>query len=147
MIGGIRARWKQVVAFYFTPRGYDGSQLKPIIFEVILKAEEIGLYIHSITSDMGSINQAMWRAFSIGVSRYSTIENSIPHPINENRRLFFLADGLHLLENLKNSLVNNKFFKIPEEIVRDNNINFSHVKCDHLKKLFEIQENIIFKLT
>lgn len=59
MIGGIRDRWKQVVAFYFTPRGYNGSQLKPIISEIILKAEKIGLYIHSITSDMGSINQVM----------------------------------------------------------------------------------------
>src|SRR5580765_8318176 len=108
---------------------------------------------------MGLINRVMWRAFGIGVSRYSTIENSIPHPINENRRLFFLADGphthiythththTHLLKNLKNSLVNNKFFKIPEEIVRNNNINFSYVKCDHLKELLEIQENITFKLT
>lgn len=89
----------------------------------------------------------MWRAFGIGVSSYSTIENSIPHPMNENRKLFFLADGPHLLKTLKNSLLNNKVFKIPEEIVRDNNINFSYVKCDHLKELLEIQENITFKLT
>lgn len=146
MLGGIHARWKQVVAFYFTPRGYDGSQLKPIILELIRKIETIGIYVHSITSDMGSINQAMWRAFGIGVSRYSTINNSIPHPSNVNRRLFFLADA-HLLKNLKNCLINNKLFIIPENIVHDNNINFSDVQYDHLRELLEIQENMVFKLT
>lgn len=67
MLYGIRARWKQVVAFYFTPKGCNGSQLKPIILELIKKIEAIGLYVHSITSDIGLINRAMWRAFGIGI--------------------------------------------------------------------------------
>lgn len=67
--------------------------------------------------------------------------------MNKNRKLFFLADGPRFLKNLKNSLLNNKVFKIPEEIIRDNNINFSYVKCDHLKELLQMQENITFKLT
>lgn len=82
----------------------------------------------------------------IGVSRGSAIENSIPHPINNNRRLFFLADGPHLLKNLKTYLVNNKLFII-EDVMHDNNINFSYVKIDHLKELLEIEENLIFKLS
>jgi len=45
--------------------------LKPIIEKIIEKVENISLRVHSVTSDMGSINQAMRRAFSnIGVHRH-----------------------------------------------------------------------------
>lgn len=58
---------------------------------VIRKAESIGLYVHSITSDMGSVNQAMWKAFgNISGGKFSLIHNSICHPVDNERKLFFL---------------------------------------------------------
>lgn len=59
MLGGIFYRWKQVIAYEFTPSGFDGAYLKTIIEHIIKKAESIDLRVHSITSDMGSTNQAM----------------------------------------------------------------------------------------
>lgn len=59
MLAGIFSRWKQVVAYYYTPNGFNGANLKVIMETVIRKAESIGLYVHSIISDMGSVNQAM----------------------------------------------------------------------------------------
>jgi len=81
MICGIFTRWKQVVAYYYTPEGFNDEILKDIILEIIEKTELIDLKVHSITSDMGAVNQSMWRAFkNISATRYSKIRNSILHP-------------------------------------------------------------------
>lgn len=42
MLAGISARWKQVVAYYFTSSKGDGRTFKPIIIEILQKAEELG---------------------------------------------------------------------------------------------------------
>lgn len=59
MIGGIASRWKQVVAYYYTGNSVDGAKIKPIVCDIIKKVEQIGLRVHSITSDMGSANMGL----------------------------------------------------------------------------------------
>ncbi|KAL7298978.1 hypothetical protein TKK_0008076 [Trichogramma kaykai] len=80
MLAGLGARWKQIIRFNFTPDSVNGRVFKTIIDEIILKVENIGLRVHCITSDMGPANQAMWNAYGINASRYSTISNSCTHP-------------------------------------------------------------------
>lgn len=64
MICGIFTRWKQIMAYYYIPDGFDGALLKEIILKIIEKAVElIGLKLHSVSSDIGATNQAMWKAF------------------------------------------------------------------------------------
>lgn len=148
MLGGLFARWKLYIAYYFTPDSLNGAILKPIIIEIIQKAESIGLYVHSVTSDMGPVNLSMWRAFEgISCSRYSKISNCIPHPIDNTRKLFFIADAPHLLKNLKASLLNNKVIELPQKFLETSNLSFPVAKCEHLNELIEIQENLQFKLT
>lgn len=147
VLAGIFSRWKQNVAFYLTPNSYDGSLLQPIALEIIKKAEFIGLSVHNITNDMGPNNLAMWRKFLVGFAGwYSTIVNSITHPIDNNRKLWFIADPGHLLKNLKFCLLNNKTIDLPAKIVNDNNFSSSLVECLHVKELAEFQENLQFKL-
>lgn len=56
--------------------------------EIIQKAESIGLYVHSVTNDMGPNNLAMWRKFLVGFAgRYSTVTNSVTHPVDNNCKL------------------------------------------------------------
>ncbi|XP_025155233.1 uncharacterized protein LOC109504180 isoform X1 [Harpegnathos saltator] len=147
MLGGIFTRWKIPVANHFTPNSVDGAILKPIVETIIAKAEAIGLYVHSITSDMGPLNLGMWRAFGgiIG-NRYSKIKNSIVHPIDHTRRLFFMADVPHLLKYLRASSLNNKVIELPIEFVQAHNLSQPVVKCQHLLELIEIQENLELKL-
>ncbi|XP_067210069.1 uncharacterized protein [Linepithema humile] len=91
MLAGIFSRWKQVVAYYYTLNGFNGAILKVKLEAIIRKAESIGFYVHSITSDMGSVNQAMWKAFgNISGRKFSLIHNSICHPVDDKRKLFFL---------------------------------------------------------
>lgn len=92
VLAGIFSRWKQNVAFYLTSDSYDGALLHPIALDIIKKAESIGLYVHNITNDMGPNNLAMWNKFCVGFAgRYSTIINSITHPIDNTRKLWFIA--------------------------------------------------------
>lgn len=63
MLGDIFTRWKIPVAYHFTPKSVDGALLKPIIEEIIKKAESISLLVHSLTSDMAPVNLDMWKVF------------------------------------------------------------------------------------
>ena len=94
MLAGLGARWKQVVRYELTGDSVNGALLKPVIDEIILKAEEIGLRVRAVTSDMGPVNQATWKAYGINASRYSTIKNSCIHPLNHAKQLFFARTRL-----------------------------------------------------
>jgi len=73
MLAGIASRWKQVVAYYFTGNSIDGSKFNPIVCKILKKAEEIGLRVHSVTSDMGAANMGMWKSFGVKASKYDKI--------------------------------------------------------------------------
>lgn len=147
MLGSIFNRWKQIVAYHYTPDGFDGAHLKPILEKIIEKAESIGLYVHSVTSDMGGVNRAMWRAFSnIFAGKYPKIQNSISHPIDDKRKLFFSADGLHLIKNLKATLINNKVITLLDHFLKYNELSSGIVQFTHLEELVNEQENLLFKL-
>lgn len=145
LLGGIFTRWKIPVAYYFTPDNVDGTILKPIIENIIQKAEAIGLYVHSITSDMGPVNLRMWKAFGIG-GKYTKIINSIVHPVNNKRKLMFIMDIPRLFKNLKNMLLNNKVIELPMTFIQTHKLSFSIVKYEHLEELVDIQENLQLKL-
>jgi len=97
MLADIGQRCKQVMAYYYTGNRTHGSVYKQIIID-IKKAEEIGLQVHGVISDMGASNQSMWRAFNIYASRYSTIQNKCIHPCDQNRSFFFMI--VHMLSKI-----------------------------------------------
>lgn len=56
-----------------------------------------------------------------------------------------MADALHLLKNLKASLLNNKIIELPIEFVQVHDLSQPIVKC-HLLELVEIQENLVLPI-
>lgn len=90
LLAGVNSRWKQIVAYYFTSNTVFGSVFKEIVFTIFKEADEIGLNILSITSDMGACNQAFWRTLDVNAGRHTIIRNSIQHPLNPSKRIFFL---------------------------------------------------------
>lgn len=140
-LGGIFARWKLVVGHYYTPKSMDGRKLKPIVDYIIKRAEGIGLRVHVVSSDMGSVNQALWSEYKVCIAgRYSTIVNSIEHPEDENRRLWFNCDAGHLLKNIKNCLINNETIELTPDFVASNNLSSPVVRKSHVQTLATIQE-------
>lgn len=146
MLAGISSRWKQIIAYYYIGDSVDGTKLKPIVCNIIEKAEKIGLRVHSVTSDMGSANMALWKTFGINISRYSKIINSCIHPIDKTRSLYFFHGVAHTFKNLKAGFIRNEFFKIPKEIVHKYGLPTNEVRVSHLHKLCTAQEKLDFGL-
>lgn len=83
----------------------NGSVFKDIVVDILKRAHSIGLYVISITSDMGSSNRAMWKSFGIQCSKNAPTVSSCGHPVVTGKKLYFLADVPHIIKNLKAALI------------------------------------------
>lgn len=146
MLSGITTRWKQVIAYHYTGNSYDGGTMKPIVLDIIERAAHIGLHVVSVTSDMGSMNQAMWKAFGIVSGKQCQTINKIQHPYNPERFLYFLADVPHVLKNLKAALVNGQSITIPSAVLTEEGLKSSEVSVRPLADLLTFQEDKDLKL-
>ena len=104
MLSGVSTRWKQTVAYHFTGDSVRGEAMMPIINEIISLSASIGLHVVCVTSDMGSSNRAMHKAFGISCSKSSqttgTTINKIQHPFCQDRFLHFMFDVPHLKSSI-----------------------------------------------
>jgi hypothetical protein len=81
MLAGIKARWKQVMGYYFSGNSIKGVIIiNGIIEKILQKAEPLGLNVLSVTSDMGASSQALWKVWGITAGRHSDIKSKTSHP-------------------------------------------------------------------
>lgn len=155
MIAGLNSRWKQVVAYYYTGDSSDGRVLKDIVLNIIKSCEKIKLKVRAVTSYQGSVNGALWSAFEIGCTRQIIkegpkknptsvvkniiIKNSIPHPEDETRKLYFIADVPHLFKNFKGMLLTHGVLGFSEEIATENGLSSRKAEVKHLIELCDYQ--------
>lgn len=144
MIGGLSTRWKQVVGYHFTDKKSDGNAYKNIVSEIIRESERIGLLVHSVTSDMGTLNQAMWSSFGIKCTRTKKgefkIVNCIQHPLDPNRKLFFIPDVPHIFKNITNSFSTNSTISFSDSICKKHKLESPVANFKFVKKLFESEK-------
>ena len=146
VLGGLCSRWKQVVAYDFTGNATNGSAFKPIVLKIIECAEEIGLRVTTVTSDMGSANRAMWKVFGISATKDSGVRNKIDHPYEAGQKLYFLADVPYVIKNLKAALVNGNKVILPDDVVSDNMLSHNVVSLEPVKDLLQFQSKHDLKL-
>ena len=122
---------------------------------MIRKAEEIGLRVHNVTSDMSGANQGLWSSFNIKVERIkdkdgktvqTIVHNSIVHPSDPSRKLYFTPDVPHALKNFKQSLLNNEIIKLDSLTKRYYNLPSDTAHASHLHDLIELDETNELKL-
>lgn len=146
MLGGISTRWKQTVAYYFTGPSINGTVYSEIITNLILKCESIGLKVMAVTSDMGSSNQRLWKHWNITAGKYCKVSNFIPHPLDNNRKLFVIPDVPHVFKNIKNMLMTNKVLFISNEIQEKYELPTNKVCSDHIQEIINYQDQLQFHL-
>jgi len=146
MLGGISTRWKQTVAYYFTGPSVNGTVYSNIITDLIIKCESIGLKVMAITSDMGSSNQRLWKYWNITAKKCCKVSNFLPHPLDDNRKLFVIADVPHLFKNIKNMLMTNKVLFISNELQEKYELPTNIVCCDHIQDVINYQDQLHFHL-
>lgn len=146
LLCGIGYRFKQVVAYYFTGDSTSADLYKETIVKVIKKAEDIGLRVNSITTDMGSNNTAMWNKFGIKCGRYVEAKSCTVHPYDKKRKLFFLPDMVHVFKNICMGLVKHKLLYFDKEIQKKYDLPTNYVSMDHVQKFFKGEEDHTLKL-
>jgi len=136
---------KLVTAYYLTGKSIDGTNFWRTTKQVISTIEENKKFkVHSVVTDMGPSNRAMWRAANIHSDRDSTSCFTV-HPNDSQRSLFFLADPTHLIKSLRNLLLKNNII-LPKDYKENNGLNSEIVTFDCVKFLVNFQEKSSFKL-
>ncbi|CAL1266166.1 unnamed protein product [Larinioides sclopetarius] len=152
-IGGISTRWKQVVGYHFTGQSIFPVTLKKVIFRLIEQCESIGMIIDSLVSDMDPHNQAFWRECDVGVKRRKKkktktpkldIQAFCPHPADNRRKLFIVADAPHVLKNLRSHLTQRQ--TIPSKVVEEQKLITNEVSVAHIQDVILLEEQNELKL-
>ncbi|XP_071643008.1 uncharacterized protein [Temnothorax longispinosus] len=153
MCGRISRQWKVAVAYFFTgkegPKIMDkksSSVFKDIILKVIDKFEKIGLKVHSITTDMGSENRAMWNMFGIGCTRESDAVVSIQHPVRAEDKFYFIPDPIHLFKNILTMLESNKIIYLPYDFLISEKLTDPVVNIQHIDDVLEFELQFEMKI-
>ena len=138
MLGGISTRWKQTVAYYLTGNSTDGTVLCEIVKRIILACDNISLNVMAVTTDMGSINRAMWKMLGV-VSNKEKCSCSFPHPGHPGQSVYVFADVPHLVKNLRNHFVNGQDIVLPADVVKKFNLPTAVVCVKPVKLLVDYQ--------
>ncbi|KAM3619938.1 uncharacterized protein V6R79_016033 [Siganus canaliculatus] len=141
MLAGATTRWKQVVAYHYSGNSTDGAAYQPIVVSIVEAAASVGLHVLNVTTDMGSPNRAMWKSFGVTYD-----QPWIQHPVETNKRLYFMPDVPHLVKNLKSAIVRGHIITIPQDVVEKEHLPSSAVSVAPLKDLVSFQEAMALKL-
>lgn len=138
MIGGLKRRWKHVIAYHFTERGIDDLILNDYILNIVKLRTDISLRIRVVTSDMGSSNRATWHEFCFSSHGNSNTIRSIPHPCLEDKELFFTADAVHILKNIRGQLLSSVVFSPSSDATKcQHDLPSREVKLEHVRAVVD----------
>ncbi|XP_014217733.1 uncharacterized protein LOC106646201 [Copidosoma floridanum] len=143
VLAGISKRWRQSIDYFFTGKSIDGSVYRSLIVNYVRKANSVGLDVHGVVSDIGSANQCMWRTFGISAHRYSAIITKCPHPVDDNRFLYFFHNATRDFENLRQGKFNDDTdIIIPPSFVEKYQLKTNFTSAKHLQDSFRSQNSV-----
>jgi hypothetical protein len=76
LIRGIKNPWKQIVATVVTGNSTDTKIIQEFIEQCFQYVESKGLYITSMTSDMGPANQGLWSQLGCVIQKHRKRQNT-----------------------------------------------------------------------
>jgi hypothetical protein len=97
MVTGVRSKWRQAVAYYFTENAMQTKLLLPLLRECISKVQTCGLTVVNFTSDQGSNFSSLLSALSVSSKQ--------PFFMHNDARIFVTPDPPHLVKSIRNALL------------------------------------------
>lgn len=143
ILGGLFARWKQLVAYEFTGNSYNKVTVMQILLKIISESHKISLFVRYVVCDMG--NRGIWRSFGLK-NGPDHIQNSIPHPCNPEKKLFFTPDAVHVTKNILTTWASNGVICLSDAIIQTFNLSTSHIDFKSILQLQEYQKDMRWKL-
>jgi len=115
VLGGIKQRWKQTVAYHFTGKSFNGEIAMQLIVAILKQIYDMGLMCRVIVSDMGC--RHVWKAFQINVGPSSNV-NWIPHPCDSSQKLWIIPDPVHVFKAIMEMLRSNGIIYLDNDTVK-----------------------------
>ena len=98
MVRGLRTKWKQALAFFFTHNTIASSKLPHLIKDCVTKLFAIGLFVRCLVCDQGATNVAAVKQMGFSVDSPRVLIANLPHKVH------VIFDVPHLLKNVRNNL-------------------------------------------
>ena len=140
MISSLLSSNKDVVALV-PVKNLTAAFLKEYMLKVLVMLEKVGFKVFCLISDNNRVNRNMFAELCGG-----ELKTSIPHPVCENRMLFFLFDSVHLLKCIRNNWLGqtdgDKTFLFPDF---DSPDELFKASLSHLRLLHEEEKGKIVK--
>lgn len=134
MVVSLCGSWKLPIAYFFI-ESLNAEEKANIVREALLKLDEIGVIITSLTSDGPNVNFKMMNSLGANMS-LKNMKAYFSHPVNGSK-VYCIFDACHLIKLMRNNWANLIRFVDPDgEVVDFNFINLLH----------EIQEDIGLRL-
>ena len=92
-------KWYQTLGVFLSKSNIKGDILHKLMLEGISMMERRSIYVDAIVSDAAGWNRNMWEHFGIDFEN-----NTVEHPIDSTRKLYFFSDWCHLLKCMRNLL-------------------------------------------
>lgn len=132
--------WHQILGVFASRGNVKAELLSKIVMEAMLLTEQVGLKVDFVTADGASWNRSMLRKFGIPGSSAS-IKSSVPHPVEEGRRLFFISDFPRLVKCVRNG-----FIKVPYK-TPDGSVYMEHVNAAYDEDKCAVTLKVMPKIT
>ncbi|GBM55131.1 hypothetical protein AVEN_207020-1 [Araneus ventricosus] len=105
MISSILSSYKDVVHILPISK-ITADALHTFIKQIVVGLDGIGFKVICVITDNNSINQKAMSQFVSPSHSYSIV---YPHPVDDKRPLFSMIDTVHLLKNIRNNWINQKY--------------------------------------
>ncbi|KAE8739250.1 hypothetical protein FOCC_FOCC015248 [Frankliniella occidentalis] len=99
MFQPFRGQWVQSLGCFLTKGNASGEVLAKVVLEAVSLTEETTLKVDAIVTDAATWNRNMFKKFGIDAE-----SSSCQHPVDENRKLWFISDFCHLVKCARNCL-------------------------------------------
>ena len=127
MVRGLKIRWKQVVAYFFSSSATSAKELHHILLEALDRLAKCGLKTVNVTSDQGG-------NFSSLLGRLGVHEKK-PYFIHQGMKVFVCPDPPHLHKSSRNALLDHDI-QTPDGVA----------SWEHIKMLFDADRRRIPRL-
>lgn len=129
--------WVQTVGMFLSKGPTSSSILSKLLMKLLIALESHNIWVDGVVCDGSTTNRGVWKQFGISGLKGQVV-NSVEHPLSgvlenhrPNARLFFFSDYVHLFKCMRNNLLNQRSFLLPE----------GEVSISHFVNLLKLDTN------
>lgn len=134
-VRGVKSPWKQIIACEVTGSSIPRTHMRKFVNDCINFAESAGLYVISVSSDMGNNNRGFWKHVEVLAGKSGQRNNKFSC---NDHDVYIIPDSCHLLKNLKNHLLTQSLI-LPDYMVQAEGLPTEIVSGNYITALWKAE--------